>query len=81
MASDAEKLARDRMAANPFFPMTDAANNDYRQSHALEYIAFYLGEINNHMAQIASTLQASGSNGAALVMHLRGIAHSLQSKT
>ena len=45
-----DKLARERMAANEFAPMQPGSAGE----HALNYIAFYLGEIEQHLAKIAS---------------------------
>ena len=75
MTTDQEKLARERMKAQPFAPA--ALQPEFRDSHSLEYIAFYLGEIEGHLAKIASTLQASGANGALIALHLQGIAGAL----
>jgi len=45
-----DKLARERMAANEFAPMQPGSAGE----HAPNYIAFYLGEIEQHLAKIAS---------------------------
>ena len=81
MPTDAEKLARNRMATNPFVQLTDAANNDYRVAHSLEYIAFYIGETEKHLERIAVQLENNNSNGAAIRLALQWISQSLASKT
>ena len=80
MSTDQEKLARDRMRANPFAPMGDAANNEYRKAHSLEYIAFYLGEIEGHLSKIAAQLDARQIPQSVLRRILR-ITNTLSRKT
>jgi hypothetical protein len=45
-----DKLARERMAANEFAPMQPGSVG--ADTHALNYIAFYLGEIEQHLANL-----------------------------
>jgi hypothetical protein len=79
MTTEQQKLARERMRATPFAP--EPVKPEFRDSHSLEYIAFYLGEIEGHLAQISGILKASGANGAQIALQLQGIAGSLRSKT
>jgi hypothetical protein len=51
-----DKLARERMAANEFAPMQPGSTG--ADTHALNYIAFYLGEIERHLANLVEQSQA-----------------------
>lgn len=65
-----DKLARERMAANEFAPMQpDSAGAD---THALNYIAFYLGEIERHVATIAGAFDRHGPNVVQQMQALNG---------
>jgi hypothetical protein len=68
------------MEKSPYTPIAGAMN-EYQNTHSLQYIAFYLGEIEKHLAQMTKTLQANGANGAAMALNLQGIVRALQSKT
>ena len=62
------KLARERMAAQPFAPADGPV--EYHSIHALNYIAFYLGEIEKHLAKIASALEAGKATGSSVDLTL-----------
>jgi hypothetical protein len=79
MTTEQDKLARARMA-EPFVPMGNISN-ETRDSRSLEYIAFYLGEIEKHLGKIAGQLDSSSSNGVRIATELQGIQRVLQSKT
>ena len=55
MATDQDKLARERMKAEPYSPITIGSVEE-RYSHALTHAAFYLGEIEQHLGKIAAEL-------------------------
>lgn len=42
-----------KMAASPFSPLPTGATHEGQVEHALNYIAFYLGEMEKHLAKIA----------------------------
>lgn len=69
-------LVRDRMAANPFAPVQNSAPEN-RQLHALDYTAFYLGEIEKHLGKIAAELNSGSANGAKIALALTGLQHVL----
>lgn len=73
-------VSRAEMMAKPFEPI-GGAQNEFQNAHSLSYIAFYLGEIDKSLKQIASTLQATTPNSAAIALNLRGVIAALQSKT
>jgi hypothetical protein len=45
--------ARQKMAELPFSPLPTGATHEGQVEHALNYIAFYLSEIERHLAEIA----------------------------
>ena len=55
MATDQDRLARERMKAEPYSPITIGSVEE-RYSHALTHAAFYLGEIEQHLGKIAAEL-------------------------
>jgi hypothetical protein len=79
MTTEQEKLGRERMVAQPFTPVANLGN-DSRDSRSLEYIAFYLGEITNHLAGIAAQLNNNSVNGTKIALELQGLAQVLQMK-
>lgn len=54
------KLARDLLAANKFVPAEGPVET--HSIHALNYIAFYLGEIEQHLSVIARAVERSAPN-------------------
>jgi hypothetical protein len=66
------------MAAQPFAPVSNVGN-ETRDSHSLEYIAFYLGEIEKQLGKIAGHLDNIGANSARSVLEMQGLAHVLGS--
>jgi hypothetical protein len=66
------KVARERMAANPFAPDPNIAS-EHQQQHALNYIAFYLGEIEQHLAKIAGAAEATKATGSNMALTLKAI--------
>lgn len=42
-----------KMAASPFSPLPTGATHEGQVEHALNYIAFYLSEMERHLARIA----------------------------
>jgi len=54
LASQPDRLVRERMALRPFVP---AGNADLRAPHAQEYSAFYLGEIAKHLEKLAASAE------------------------
>ena len=65
------KALRDRMAALPFAPID--SDTDSRNAHALEYVAFYLGAIDQHLGAIAESLARPRVDQAVLVTALKGL--------
>jgi hypothetical protein len=68
----AETVSRTEMETKPYTPIAGAIN-EYQDTHSLQYIAFYLGEIEKHLGQITKTLGASGANGAQIALALQNI--------
>jgi hypothetical protein len=60
-----EDLARARMAENPFVPLANA-QPEWAQAHSLNYIAFYLGEIEKHLSKIAHSSETGGGIAQAI---------------
>lgn len=54
-------LARERMAATPYAP-SPGISNEQQQTNAVQYIAFYLGEIEKQLERIANSLQTGAPN-------------------
>jgi hypothetical protein len=67
--------ARQRMSNEPFSPAQ--GNEIDRQTHAAEYIAFYLGEITNHLAAISGHLHNANVSGSSIGKDLKAIAQVL----
>jgi hypothetical protein len=78
MPTEQEKLARERMTANPFVPTS--GQYDMRSAHAAEYIAFYLGEIEKHFGKISSSLEKTATNSELALTRLKEIAVVIQTK-
>ena len=66
---------RDRMKANPFAPV--GATPDLRIASALEYVAFYLGEIEAHLSVIASETRPNTANATKTAGALMKLAEML----
>lgn len=77
MATDHDKLARERMKAEPYTPVT-VGSFEERCSHSLTHAAFYLGEIEQHLRKIVEVLDV---NGEKTRLELQGIVRALASKT
>jgi hypothetical protein len=59
MTPQEAKLARERMATQPFVPLEGPIEG--HSIHALNYIAFSLGEIEKHLAVLARSVQSEGA--------------------
>jgi hypothetical protein len=46
---------RVKMAAAPFSPLPTGASHEGQVEHALNYIAFYMSEMEKHLAKIAGS--------------------------
>ncbi len=46
---------RQKMTDMPFSPLPSGATHEGQVEHALNYIAFYLSEIEKHLARLAGT--------------------------
>lgn len=55
------KLIRERMAQQRFVPLQDGSL-EASNAHALDHIAFYLCEIEQHLAVIARSVERSAPN-------------------
>jgi hypothetical protein len=44
---------RQKLAGSPFSPLPTGASHEGQVEHALNYIAFYLGEMEKHLARLA----------------------------
>ena len=67
---------RERMKANPFAP--NGLSPELRIASALEYVAYYLGEIEGHLAHIASETRPNAANATKSAGALTHIAQLLQ---
>ncbi len=65
---------RDRMLAKPYDPGGETISGDWRQTVATEYIALYLGEINEKLGWIAARLEEQQANAGSIVGQLERIA-------
>ena len=52
---------RQKMSDMPFSPLPSGATHEGQVEHALNYIAYYLSEIEKHMATLASRKPDSSS--------------------
>lgn len=50
-----------KMAALPFSPLPTGASHEGQVEHALNYIAFYLGEMEKHLGRIAGAEPKEGA--------------------
>jgi hypothetical protein len=68
-------LHRDQMKTIPFTPVAGIVSTDYaaRQAHAVEYIAFYLGEINDNLAKLTGQVANSANAGTNIVFAIQGL--------
>jgi hypothetical protein len=55
MTPQKRDVARAMMAAQPFVPADGPV--ELHSTHALNYIAYYLGEIEKHLSQIAANVE------------------------
>ncbi len=69
-----EATERDRMLAKPYNPGGKEVSPDWRQTVATEYIALYLGEINEKLGWIAARLEEQQANAGSIVQQLERIA-------
>lgn len=60
MTNETER-GRQKMTDMPFSPLPSGATHDGQVEHALNYIAFYLSEIEKHLARLADTRRADGT--------------------
>ncbi len=65
---------RSRMLAKPYDPGGETISGDWRQTVATEYIALYLGEINEKLGRIAVRLEEQQANAGLIVQQLERIA-------
>jgi hypothetical protein len=79
MKPDEAKLLRGRMAETPFAPADGPI--EFHSTHALNYIAFYLGEIDHKMERIAKALEGMQISAGALTATLKMIQGILVQKT
>jgi hypothetical protein len=70
-----DETARARMAAKPFAPLD--AHVEYREVHAAEYTAYYLGEIAKHLDTIAAQMKNETTNSSKIALALMGVQHVL----
>jgi hypothetical protein len=52
---------RQKMTDMPFSPLPSGATHEGQVEHALNYIAFYLSEIEKHLARLAGTTRADAT--------------------
>jgi hypothetical protein len=76
---DDRKTSRDRMAAQPFAPID--SDIDSRNAHALSYIAYYLGTIEQHLAAIAGSLARPQPDQTARATALKDVVAALRPGT
>ncbi len=69
-----EAIKRDRMLAKPYDPGSETISGDWRQTVATEYIAVYLGEINEKLGWIAARLEEQQANAGSIDQQLQRIA-------
>jgi hypothetical protein len=55
------KLAREELATKPFAPL-ESSHAEHKKQHSLDYIAFYLGEIEKHLSTIANAVDEQTAN-------------------
>ena len=67
------------MKAQPYSPIA-GGQNDFRNSHSLEYIAFYLGEINAKLGRLVEAVE-TGKVTANVGAGLHGLAEAIRQKT
>jgi hypothetical protein len=68
--------ARKRMKAQPFSPIPNLSP-ELRIASALEYTAYYLGEIESHLSKIAAHAEPNTANLSKIAGHVQGIGHML----
>jgi len=78
MTPQESKRARERMAAQPFVPSD--ASIEWHSIHALNYIAFYLGEIDQKMERISKSLEAIQVSSSASATMMGGIQRDIGSR-
>jgi methyl-accepting chemotaxis protein len=66
------KLARELLAANPFAPLA-SAHAERRKQHSLDYIAFYLREIEKHISTIANAIGEQTANSTEIRVSLESL--------
>jgi hypothetical protein len=66
------KLARERLVANPYAPL-ESALVEHRKQHSLDYIAFYLGEIEKHISTIANAIGEQTANSNEMRVSLENL--------
>ncbi len=71
--------SREDMKSNPFAPLAGSVSHEAvdRQTFAMEYIAFYLGEIDKHLAAIAVHSASGSTSSTQIAAELKGLAHVL----
>jgi len=72
-------LSRAEMEQGPYRP-TAGAQNDFQNSHSLQYIAFYLGEINAKLGRLVDAVE-TGKVTANVGQGLHGVAEAIRQKT
>lgn len=63
---------RENMAENPFSPLS-SAHMENKQLHAAEYTAYYLGEIEKHLGEMAAQMKNETANSSRIALALTGL--------
>ena len=71
MTPQEKTVQRQRLAQEPFIPSDGAA--EYRQAHAAEYSAYYLGEIEKHLGEITAQMKSETANSSRIALALQGL--------
>jgi methyl-accepting chemotaxis protein len=66
------KAARELLANNPFAPLA-SVHDEHRKQHSLDYIAFYLGEIERHISAIANAIGEQTANSNEIRVSLESL--------
>jgi hypothetical protein len=75
MLNEDQMRSREAIKTNMFAPASNAMSSEAQRNHALNYVAYYLGEIESHLGKIAAELETANANGAKISLDLHGIAH------
>ena len=72
-------LSRAELESAPYKPIA-GGQNDFQNSHSLQYIAFYLGEINAKLGRLIEAVE-TGKVTANVGQGLHGLAEAIRQKT